>query len=657
MNLSFYRSVDQVLTAARLVQALLICTCLCLAPLSAACAKSSSPVTGANEPAAQPFLATSSINNPQVEASDLVRFPSPQVEFIVGPQLKAGSALNPVPWFDQTARDKGLEHGAAFPSEYPTHPLSGTVSVAKDSNIVVGTNTRFLRDFSGVAPYTYKVTIADSRGINREYVVAAISDDTHLTISIGWQQASSSGLRISKTSAEESDSYINLNYYDQALCQYINYYRTGDTRFLTYARKIADSWWGSPGIASGQAEIESSYAPRNVSLNGLILRALDGRPEMWPWITKYVREQFNTWVGLRVKYDGFYYGLRDPGYMLLFAANLAGVHSDATVRAEFKQKVLDAAVNLYSRLQSADGGFYFNLDSIDRTTQPFQVGILAEGLVAVHRLTNDERVKRTILKSAEHQFKRSYNARGWRGMYYFVGGTTKDTKESCEGGCGAAANRYPPSDKGQIAEVRQLNPTTIHHFGYAYLISGEVQYKTWGDEILDSTFGGQDGFRGLAAARAKEYDESYRSSGKYLAWRLAHGSGAAISARPAVVEKAPSPTKTTTPLEGSPRQLISEALQGALRLSDATASPSESQVQLLVDQIEAAQNSVSREPNIFLSPTSLLSELRAAAQHARAALLILTSPKGSGDDPKMRVGWAAARLKRAAGQMHPRSSP
>ena len=641
-------------SATHVVHALLACIYLGLTPLSAACSArpfASAPAGASADGSVYPTPL-------DLDIADLVRFPSPEIEFIAGPQLKSGSSLNPVKWFDENAIEKGLQHGAAFPARFPRQALNGTVSVTKGSNTVVGANTKFVSDLAGSGAYTHRLLLVDSSGMTRSFVLTRVIDDTHLTVSVAWPLAAASGLQISKVSGDESDSYINLNYYDQALCQYINYYRTGDTRFLSYARKIADSWWGIPEIAEGRAEVENSLAPRNASLNGLMLRALDGRPEMWPWITTYVREQFHIWVGLRVKYDGFYFGIRDPGYMLLYAANLARVHPDAKVRAEFREKVLDAAINYYGRLQNADGGFYFNLDSIDLTTQPFQVGILAEGLIAAHRLTGDEKIKLVILKSAEHQFKRCYNARGWRGMYYFVGGKTKDTKESCEKGCGAASNPFPPSDTSLITEVRQLNGTTIHQFGYAYLISGDANYKTWGDEILESTFGSRDGYRGLAAARAKEYDESYRSSGRYLVWRLAHGATAAIDVRLSSVRNAvTSPNDPTTSavrneVTGTPDELVRAAKAEALKMSAPDGAASESGLQLLIDQIEAALAAVEREPTRFLTPAALIKELKAASSHAKLALLV----QRSGEDPKMRIGWVAARLKRAVDRIQPKPS-
>ena len=617
------------------------CLAILLVTWSSACAQRqrvSSPKTEGTSPA------TSDSETTLRNVPDLVQFPSAEVEFIAGPQLKAGSALNPAPWFDQTALSRGLELGNSFPASAPQHAVAGTVNLTKGSKTVVGTNTRFLSDFAG-APFTYHIFIQDGDNVLRDYIVASLEDDSHLTISLPWEQSTVTARTFAKATGEEFDQYVNLNYYDQGFCQYINYYRTGDSRFLAHARKITDSWWKAPFIAEGHAEVTASMAPRNISLNGLILRALDGRPEMWPWITKYVREQFDTWVGLRVTYPGFYYGVRDPGYMLLFAANLARVHPDAKVREEFRQKALNAAINYYGRLQAQDGGFYFDLDTIDKTTQPFQVGLLAEGLIAIHRLTNNEVVKRAILKSAEHQYLRSYNSKGWRGMYYLVGGKTKDKGESCEKGCGAAANSFPPSDAGLVSEVRQLNGTAIHQFGYAYLISKDPRYRQWGDDVFDSTFSGRDGYRGLAATRAKEYDESFRSSGKYLAWRLAYDAPPTTPTTPAPMSReikssAPAPGAPTAPLE-HPQEIIAAALTEAMRLT--TAAPSESDVQSLLNQVLGARDEVIGK---FGSSSVVGVELDAAIDHLKVALQMLKS-SSSADDPRVRIGWAAARLKRA----------
>jgi len=635
------RALGAFLVAILLPKALVSCV-VCLSLLSSACAQKSAGSRSNHEQTSRQRLAS---DRALAGVTDLVQFPSAQIEFIIGPQLRSGSSLNPIAWFDQTASTKGVEHGTRFPAAPPTHSLSGSISLVKGSRTVAGTNTTFRRDFAG-APYTFHILIRDAADIERDYIVSSVEDDTHLTISVPWEQSNAPSRSFAKSHADEYEQYVDLNYYDQALCQYVNYYRTGDARFLNYARKIADSWWKAPFLSEGNTDVSNSIAPRNSSLGGLMLRALDGRPEMWPWITKYVREQFETWVGLRVTYPAFYYGVRDPGYMLLYAANLAAVHPDEKVRAEFRQKALNAAVNYYARLQAPDGGFYFELDNVDKTTQPFQVGLLAEALIAVHRLTGDERVKQAILKSAEHQYTRCYNSRGWRGMYYFVGGKTKDKGESCEKGCGAAANSFPPADKGLIAEVRQLNGTTIHQFGYAFLISGDVKYRNWGDEIFDATYSGRDGYRGLAAGRAKEYDEAFRSAGKYLAWRLAHGASPDMLGKKSAAESA---THSSLPAVSQPqslRDVIAAALTEALRLAEIV--PSEAEVDALLNQVTSATKDLSSRSDYSIDS---FNELEAAANHLRNSLSILKE-HGAIEDVKLRVGWAAARLKRAADKFY-----
>ena len=272
-----------------------------------------------------------SIQNPVLPppAGDFVVYPDSGTAFILGPQLLAGSSLNPWPWFDQNMRAKGLEHGAAFPAD------PSTVS--------------------------------------------------------------------------NMDGYINQNYYDLGLVLYGAYYRTGDVNFLQYARKVADSWWKSAPQEGANTNWDNGFAPRNVSLGGLMLRAIDGRPEMWPWITAYVRYQFNSWVGLRMAYPSLHYGVRDGGYMLLYAAWLAKAHPDPAVRAEFRQKALDGATQYYARLQYSDGSWRWSDAYAEAPTgmfmQAFMIGLLLDGMVATHRLTGDPRASKAR-RNPCRQFRR-----------------------------------------------------------------------------------------------------------------------------------------------------------------------------------------------------------------------------------------------------------
>lgn len=84
-------------------------------------------------------------------------------------------------------------------------------------------------------------------------------------------------------SADQEDAFLNAQYYDLGLCLYLAYYRSGDARLLQQARDVADAWWRGLYILDGEnRDFSNTLAPRNVSLGSLMLRALDGRPEMWP---------------------------------------------------------------------------------------------------------------------------------------------------------------------------------------------------------------------------------------------------------------------------------------------------------------------------------------------------------------------------------------
>jgi hypothetical protein len=372
---------------------------------------------------------------------DLVVFPNEEVAFILGPQLRSGSASNPWPWFDANELVKGLEHGNAFPVQQP----------------------------------------ADATG------------------------------------------YYEAHYYDLTLALYIEHARTGDARFQTLARKVADSWYGSQFIRDFSND---AVAPRAAALSGLMMRALDGRPEMWPGITKLAREQYNIWLGSRLNYPQLHYGVRDGGFALLHVAQLAKVHPDAAVRAEMQGYALAAARDYYARLQKPDGGWYWDIEDGKGhvTAQPMMVGMLLEGLVAVHQLTGDPTVAQSILRATDWLWDKGYdqstitnlpNLR-WRAMRYFVIEGQPLTK-------GGSAFLYGMQDGG-IRDARQLNPEVLHAFGYAYKITGDAKFKTRGDEMFAATYGkrqgpGADAYYGLADYRAKEYNVSYRSGGRYLAWR------------------------------------------------------------------------------------------------------------------------------------------
>jgi len=513
-------------------------------------------------------------------ADQLARYPSAEIAFICGPQLKAGSSLNPFPWFDTTARDQGRSHGEKAPRIAPIGPMNtqsqdgswrnviaGRVSVRKGGAVVTGNSTKFIRDIDAAGPapgYNGHLRIRDASGALREVKVRSVDSDNSLTLTTAWPFAS-----INDTVADtyyhepnfgaNTDHYFSANYYDTALVQYINYYRTGDARFLDYARKTADALWHSEWIGDGTITTGDTHLPpRAMTSAGLMLRALDGRPEMWDYLEREVRATYDNWVYRHKNDPGLYYDIRDDGYAQLYAVVMAKVLPDnyplyangtlkartgtatngAAKRATYLSQTEDTAVNFFGRLQWPDGSWRWNEEGntpdakLRDIEQPFMVGLYLESVVLLHQLTRNPSVKTNLVKqltrSVRHLYLDAFQRNNpvtdlpphrWRSMFYFWGGgsVANPTK----------FNPPPPKtsangNREEVAAARHFQATVHHAFGYAYYVTGDESFKKMGDDVFEASFGDRvDGIHCLAASgKAKDYDMNYRASGRYLAWRL-----------------------------------------------------------------------------------------------------------------------------------------
>ncbi|HMF56236.1 MAG TPA: hypothetical protein VK619_07810 [Pyrinomonadaceae bacterium] len=621
---------------------------------------------------------------------DLVVFPNAAVELIAGPQLKSGSRLNPFPRFDSIAATRGMRNAQDFPSIPPMN-LSGAISITRGSTVVTGTGTRFTSqvDPRGPAPlFNGRLRIRDRDGTTMRVVqVLSVQSDTQMTLNAPWAFES-----ISNTAADTDyndqdngwahDAFINKNYYDLALCLYQEYYRTGDQQFLREARRIADSWWKAPFCKEGTERSSSQWPqPRSISLGGLMLRALDGRPEMWDWINFYVRYQYDAWVMAHLNSAQLFGGAREAGYLLLYAAWLSrvlpnsfpltagGVASNgAILRAGYLSDVERAAVSYYARLQYPDGSWrwddpYEQADdggSLKGIMQPFMVGLLLEGMVAVDRVTTNQSVKsvveQSIIRSCYNLYNITYRrgeavsdlpGKYWRAQwYYYYGGTTVHPTWFEHGGTdqGASLPNKAGSDGAEsVSFARHMNSTLPQAFGYAYAITGDEKYKRWGEDIMDASFGMSDGMMGIADSpysQPKAYTMNYRASGKFLAWRL----NSSPSPNSRAVNSDPGAATQSSNL-ASP-ELISSVFDSALVLS-ASSGLNETQIKSLMDKIEAAIRTFSAERGQFVSPDSVLAELQSALSSARIALQAARAGGASDSTAKLRLEWTAARLKRA----------
>jgi hypothetical protein len=500
---------------------------------------------------------------------ELVVYPNAQIAFICGPQLRSGSARNPYPWFDRVATEHGHLHGRTTPRFAP-RALTGTVTVQRGSTEIAGAATRFLSevDPNGPAPLYdgwLRVKMADGKTY-REAKVSAVISNTRLVLTAPWVFESVAAASVDtfhfdrQRAGWNHDAYYDSNYYDLALTQYINYYRTGDARFLEYARKTADAWWNSQFIADGTVTGGPNHLPpRSMAFAGLMLRALDGRPEMWDYLEREVRATFENWVYRRKNNPTLYYDIREDGYAQLYAVMIAKVLPDtypryphgtlkvrsgaaadgATKRATYLSQTEDTAVNFFGRLQQPDGSWRWNVDEgsnpaeqLRNVEQPFMVGLYLESAILLHELTANEKVKASlrsqIVKACRHLYRDAYRAAEvvsdmpqyrWRGMWYFWGGGKTSHPRAYERGEGTRLTR---GDPGAIRQVRHLNSTLHHAFGGAYSLTGDPEFLRMGDEVFDASFGERvDGLHGLADdGRAKNYAMNFRASGHYLVWRL-----------------------------------------------------------------------------------------------------------------------------------------
>ncbi|HEY9285747.1 MAG TPA: hypothetical protein VIP46_20015, partial [Pyrinomonadaceae bacterium] len=193
-----------------------------------------------------------------------------------------------------------------------------------------------------------------------------------------------------------------------------------------------------------------------------------------------------------------------------------------------------AAVEFFGRLQREDGSWRWDVPGMGlvNVEQPYMVGVYLEAAGALHGLSRDARVRSSlraqIERACRHLWRHAYRGREavadmrryrWRGMWYFWGGGTAQNPTAYERGEGERATN---GDPGMIRQVRHLNSTLHHAFGYAYALSGDEEFLRAGDEVFDASFGDRvDGLRGLAdEGRAKNYAMNFRASGKYLALRL-----------------------------------------------------------------------------------------------------------------------------------------
>jgi hypothetical protein len=161
------------------------------------------------------------------------------------------------------------------------------------------------------------------------------------------------------------------NYYDDVAGLYALYYRSGLTTYQTAARTLADRFWkyrlGSGTLCNSSPGVNAcggSNEPRTQSLLGMVLRATDGRPDMWPGLESmftYYMTFLNHWD--LESYWGLW-DIREESYQMAMISYCAMFDPDSTFRSNC-ESALSAAMNGLWNVTQAPDGSWQGLDYVD----------------------------------------------------------------------------------------------------------------------------------------------------------------------------------------------------------------------------------------------------------------------------------------------------
>ena len=317
------------------------------------------------------------------------------VDMLLGPIVRYGA--NPWPWFDnrhkQAADDQNSIMDVYFPAWWDT-PGPGTVTVATGSTTFVGSGTSFTTTFcqgpanpkKAQAGYPL-IAVWHPLGLGtgrRMFHVLSCTDDTHLTTETPYNgdgyTPPGSGLNYAADNQYApiwgwSMTSSPANYYDNVAAYYALYYRSGIDDYLTAARTLADRWWESPMIDQGVLPTDYGFTAtgRSVSAMGLVLRALDGRPDMWagPSATDGYSGLHKIWNNFMAYFTGWdlthgIYDTREVAYQLKMTAYCALFDTSATYRSKCQTAIVNSFPNIWTKHEFPDGSWpalYFVLGS------------------------------------------------------------------------------------------------------------------------------------------------------------------------------------------------------------------------------------------------------------------------------------------------------
>jgi hypothetical protein len=329
------------------------------------------------------------------DTNDVVITGKPEVDTLLGPMIRYGA--NPWPWGDNRHKAEADLNGTHLADYYRDFWVGsqgpGTVAVTAGSATVRGVGSDFTTRFcqgpgnptvpkhvAGVGDAFLQVWYpndsAEGYGL-RSTMIASCQSDTQLTLTHVWYgdvaDCPDGGCRYSYDDGSYNYGGIWIwsssgygegsNYYDAVAGFYSLYYRTGLDDYLTAARTLADRFWkyrldsglkcryGSPY----PDECGSSTSPRVQSTLGMVLRALDGRPDMWPGLENtfdYYGKQIPVYIGWNSGAD-----IRERAYITAILSYCGLFDPNASGRSRCKAQVSDFMNRYWTPFRFPDGSW------------------------------------------------------------------------------------------------------------------------------------------------------------------------------------------------------------------------------------------------------------------------------------------------------------
>jgi hypothetical protein len=264
------------------------------------------------------------------DALDRVLTGNATQDLITGPMLRLGSLRGNayfddrnVAWADMLG---GLQGNSDHQDVWNVH-LTGNVDVVTTggATTIVGHNgTTFKNDLCGggssqpsnqllVVWIGNGLAVGGTRRVSLPIGSATYTcnTDSLITLSAQYNGPTATGVQYSvwPNAGNWVNPSENFNYYDNALAFRSLYLRTGLTRFETYFTTLVDRWFTMPEFDQGLLDpnVDNHLQPRIIGYTGMVMRALDGRSNMWPGLEHwcdFVAGESTTWRD-DIREDGY----------------------------------------------------------------------------------------------------------------------------------------------------------------------------------------------------------------------------------------------------------------------------------------------------------------------------------------------------------------